>query len=39
MAADDVDDADTPEGDARQGIQSVENAMTVLLALERASGR
>ena len=38
MAADDVDDADTPEGDARQGIQSVENAMTVLLALEQGLG-
>src|SRR3979490_2749218 len=26
------------EQDARQGIQSVENAMTVLLALERGAG-
>ena len=31
MAADDIDDA-------RQGIQSVENAMTVLLALEEGTG-
>jgi DNA-binding IclR family transcriptional regulator len=37
MAADDTGDADTL-GDARQGIQSVENAMTVLLALEQGLG-
>lgn len=37
MAADEVGDGDDG-GDARQGIQSVENAMTVLLALERGLG-
>jgi DNA-binding IclR family transcriptional regulator len=37
MAADEVGDGDDG-GDARQGIQSVENAMTVLLALEQGLG-